>query len=377
MRNGGAYAVWFSCLLLASAVSAQAPSAADVAQLVAEIEALQASLAQTQQARTQAEQGLEQVEREIVQTQRELAQARAELVQIEQQQARLNDEQVVLEAQRSNQQGALEQLLVQVYRVQRSGDLKLWLSPGSISDQARLRTLYEHLTAAQIAQLDAFLVTLADLESVRAQLQVQAQAQARLLRDLDAAQERLQSQRDDRQARVSEVAAQMASQEQALAARQVEREELERLLAAMQARLEPLEWQIEQQPLATLQGRLERPVLGELLQQFGQRQGRANIPAEGVLFAAAGGDLVRAVHTGRVVFADYLKGYGLLLILDHGDGYLSLYGRNQGLMRNTGDWVQAGDVIAEVGDSGGFSQPGLYFELRLHGRPLDPMQWLR
>lgn len=377
MRNGGAYAVWFSCLLLASAVSAQAPSAADVAQLVAEIEALQASLAQTQQARTQAEQGLEQVEREIVQTQRELAQARAELVQIEQQQARLNDEQVVLEAQRRDQQGALEQLLVQVYRVQRSGDLKLWLSPGSISDQARLRTLYEHLTAAQIAQLDAFLITLADLESVRAQLQVQAQAQARLLRDLDAAQERLQSQRDDRQARVIEVAAQMASQEQALAARQVEREELERLLAAMQARLEPLEWQIEQQPLATLQGRLERPVLGELLQQFGQRQGRANIPAEGVLFAAAGGDLVRAVHTGRVVFADYLKGYGLLLILDHGDGYLSLYGRNQGLMRNTGDWVQAGDVIAEVGDSGGFSQPGLYFELRLHGRPLDPMQWLR
>lgn len=364
-------------LVLIATLSAQEPSADDVAQLIAQIEALQASLVQTQQARTVAEQRLEQVEREIVQTQRNITSVRVELQQLEQQQAQLASAQAVLEIQQQTQRVALEQLLIQVYRAQRSGDLKLWLSPGSMSDQARLRTLYEHLTTSQVVQLTEFVATLDALQSGRAQLVVQTLAQERLLRELTTAQNRLERQRDDRRTSLAEIAAQVSTQEQALAARQVERDELERLLAAMQARLGALEWQIEQRPLASLQGRLQRPLGGELLQRFGQRQGRANLPSEGVLFAALGGDDVQAVHEGRVVFADYLKGYGLLLIIDHSDGYLSLYGRNQGLMRNTGDWVQAGDVIAEVGDTGGFNQPGLYFELRLHGKPMDPMHWLR
>ncbi len=370
-------AVWILSLWVIPSLSAQAPSADDVAQLVAEIEALQSSLEQSRQTQTEAEQRLESVERDIAQTQRERRQVQADLDQLEQELAALLAEQSTLEAQQATQQTALEQLLVQVYRAQRSGDLKLWLSPGSMSEQARLRTLYDHLSSAQIEQLTTFIVTLEELASVRAQLTAQTEQQQRLLAQLTSAQARFQEQREQRQARLQAVAAEISSQEQALAARQAERAELERLLEAMQSRLEGLEWQLEQRPLNALQGQLPRPVSGELIQRFGQRSGRANIPTEGVLFAAAEGDPVRAIHEGRVVFADYLKGYGLLLIIDHGDGYLSLYGRNQGLMRAMGDWVQPGDVIAEVGDSGGFNQLGLYFELRLQGRPMDPMQWLR
>lgn len=371
------WGVALSSLLLTLTLAAQEPSADDVAQLVAEIEALQATLAQTRQVQTEAQQQLERVERDIAQSHRAVQQAQAELLTLEQRLAELLRQQAELEAQQEAQRAALEVLLVQVYRAQRSGDLKLWLSPGSMSEQARLRTLYDHLTAAQLKQLSQFMKTLAEVQAVRSDVAAQTLSQQTVLAELNQAQDRLLAQREDRQVRLAEVAAQISSQEQALAAREAERAELERLLEAMQARLDALEWQLDQRPLTELRGQLPRPVSGDLLQRFGQRTGRANVPSEGVLFAAASGDRVQAVHAGRVVFADYLNGYGLLLILDHGEGYLTLYGRNQGLMRNAGDWVQAGDVIAEVGDSGGFTQTGLYFELRLHGRPMDPMQWLR
>jgi septal ring factor EnvC (AmiA/AmiB activator) len=94
-----------------------------------------------------------------------------------------------------------------------------------------------------------------------------------------------------------------------------------------------------------------------------------------VLIEAPGGSEVRAVSHGRVAFADWLRGFGLLIIVDHGDDYMTLYGHNQSLFRTVGDWVEAGEVIAGVGDSGGRDRPGLYFELRHRGQPLDPAQW--
>ena len=98
---------------------------------------------------------------------------------------------------------------------------------------------------------------------------------------------------------------------------------------------------------------------------------------QGLNIPASEGTPVRAIHHGRVVFSDWLRGYGLLVIIDHGDGYLSLYGHNQSLLRETGAWVSSGDGIATVGNSGGREQPGLYFEIRHHGQPQDPARWCR
>ena len=84
---------------------------------------------------------------------------------------------------------------------------------------------------------------------------------------------------------------------------------------------------------------------------------------------------IQSIHHGRVVFSDYLRGFGLMTIIDHGDGYMSLYGHNQALYRETGEWVTAGDVIATVGDSGGQIRTGLYFEIRINGKPANPQQW--
>ena len=102
-----------------------------------------------------------------------------------------------------------------------------------------------------------------------------------------------------------------------------------------------------------------------------------NLRWQGVLIAAKEGQPVRAVSYGRVAFADWLRGYGMLLIIAHGDGYMSLYGHNQTLYKEVGDWVEAGDVIASAGTSGGDNTSALYFEIRRNGKPTDPSKWCR
>lgn len=126
-------------------------------------------------------------------------------------------------------------------------------------------------------------------------------------------------------------------------------------------------------PFAALYGRLTYPAEGPLLEQFGSP--RAGGRWDGVVIRAPEGTPVHAVAAGRVAYSDWLRGYGLLTIIDHGDGYMSLYAFNQSLYKNVGDWVQSGDIIATVGTSGGRTESGLYFGIREKGKPLNPMLW--
>lgn len=125
-----------------------------------------------------------------------------------------------------------------------------------------------------------------------------------------------------------------------------------------------------------LRGKLALPVAGEITAQFGQRRDGGGPTWKGIFIRASAGQSVRAVGTGQVVFADWLRGFGNLIIIDHGGGYLSLYSNNESLYKQPGDNVRAGDVIATVGNTGGQETPGLYFELRYQGKPFDPMTWV-
>ncbi|MCY1406342.1 Murein hydrolase activator EnvC [compost metagenome] len=131
-------------------------------------------------------------------------------------------------------------------------------------------------------------------------------------------------------------------------------------------------------PFDSARGKLPWPVDGRLLAHFGEARGDdARTKWDGVMISASAGSQVHAVHGGRVVFADWLRGAGLLVILDHGNGYLSLYGHNQSLLKDAGDIVKAGEAISTVGSSGGQDTPALYFAIRQQGRPSDPAQWCR
>jgi septal ring factor EnvC (AmiA/AmiB activator) len=130
-------------------------------------------------------------------------------------------------------------------------------------------------------------------------------------------------------------------------------------------------------PFASLKGKLNLPVRGKLLNSFGgQRSGR-HITWKGLFIQSPNGSDVKAISAGRVVFADWLRGFGNLMILDHGNSYMSLYGNNETLHRQVGDSIRGGDTIATVGNSGGNPDSGLYFELRYRGKPFDPLTWIK
>ena len=162
-------------------------------------------------------------------------------------------------------------------------------------------------------------------------------------------------------------------------------EEIARALAAMPAdgarphgrRVESVaDASLAAKAFSTLRGRLKLPARGELMNRYGAPREEAGSSWKGLFIRAVTGETVHAVADGRVVYADWLRGFGNLLILDHGTGYMSLYGYNEGLLRRVGETVRAGDAVAQVGASGGSAESGLYFELRRDGKPFDPMRWV-
>jgi len=130
-------------------------------------------------------------------------------------------------------------------------------------------------------------------------------------------------------------------------------------------------------PFSRLKGRLRLPVRGDLAGRYGQARAEGAAPAKGLFIRAPEGETVRAVAAGRVVYADWMRGFGNLLIVDHGENFLTVYGNNESLLKQTGDPVKLGEALATVGASGGNEETGLYFELRREGRPFDPLGWVK
>ena len=154
-----------------------------------------------------------------------------------------------------------------------------------------------------------------------------------------------------------------------------EEKDLARLIAELTSILSDYPIRSEE-PFSQLKGQLTWPVAGRLLHDFGQPRAGGRLKWNGVVLAAPRGREVRAVYHGRVVFADWLAGMGLLVIVDHGEGFMTLYGYNETILKSGGEWVAPGDVIATVGDSGGQQQAGLYFEIRKGTQPINPRIWI-
>jgi septal ring factor EnvC (AmiA/AmiB activator) len=152
---------------------------------------------------------------------------------------------------------------------------------------------------------------------------------------------------------------------------------LEKVLRAVQESMADLPANLGNSPFASLQGKLKWPAQGRMVHHFGAYREQGALRWNGVLIAAPPGSPVRAVHHGRVVFADWMRGFGNLIIVDHGGGYMSLYGHNESLLKGPGDWVRGGETLATSGNSGGQSQAGLYFEIRHKGTPVNPARWCR
>ncbi|MCH8476991.1 MAG: peptidoglycan DD-metalloendopeptidase family protein, partial [Wenzhouxiangella sp.] len=189
--------------------------------------------------------------------------------------------------------------------------------------------------------------------------------------------DRLESARAERQTALALVEQRIQSRQEELSALENDAAELARLIDELAQALADIPPEIEVPAFSELRGQLDQPVAGGTSQRrFGEPRA-GELVWSGWLYAAPGGTEVRAVAYGRVAYADWLRGYGLILILEHGDGFMSLYAHNEALLRDVGDWVRPGEVIATVGDTGGAGQTGLYFELRRDGQPINPAGWIR
>lgn len=292
--------------------------------------------------------------------------------------AQLRGEQTRERARVQSQRQLLAEQLRLAYAAGRQEYLRLLLSQDDPGRLDRQLVYYDYLNRARGDKIGAALVQLRRLGEIAAALDEELGRLETLRGKALDERRRLEQARQERAAHLARVDAEIAAKGAELARRQSDAQGLERLLSRLQDTLADVDdGVLAREPFESRRGRLEWPLQGALRARFGTARGVGDLRWQGVTIEADAGSEVRTVARGHVVFADWLRGFGLLLIIDHGDGYMSLYGHNEALYKETGDWVRSGEIVAAVGASGGRREPGLYFEVRVAGTPVDPLSWLR
>jgi len=276
----------------------------------------------------------------------------------------------------AGEQAALAQQIRLAYMNGREEWLRLLLSAQDPVSAGRQLVYYGYLTEQRSRVIDGVRDTLAELAATA----LAVAAEGERLAALEARQRKQLAELDAARA---ERATLVARLDQQIKGSQGEIAQLSQQADDLQALVEELRLAMAEIDLAgsaafgKAKGQLPWPTDGKVLHSFGQPRADGRLRWEGTLVKASPGSEVRAVHNGRVIFADWLNGMGLLMVLEHGDGYMTLYGHNQDLVREVGDWVVPGEVLGHVGDSGGQAAAGLYFEIRKNGKPINPKAWLR
>jgi septal ring factor EnvC (AmiA/AmiB activator) len=261
--------------------------------------------------------------------------------------------------------------------LKQGGDLKILFGDSTPQDTERNLAYFNLLLEQQFETIDEFKTVISELDANRALL---AAAQAEQEDDratFSQTRASLVSQRAEQKTVINQLSASLARDGEQVTALRADSARLNTLLAELLERLASLSLDGEYDDFSSLKGKLRAPLVGASKTRFGQKRGRGDLRWQGWLIPADRGSSVRSVYFGRVIYADWLRGQGLLTIVDHGDGWMSLYGHNESLLKETGEWVAPGEVIARVGSSGGATEPALYFEIRSDGTPVNPVNWIR
>ncbi len=381
------------------------------------LHSLQQDFRHTQTHRKEAADELRESERAISSAVRQLRQLDGERQRTQSDLQSLTQQVETTSARIREQQARLEQTLKGAYQRGQGDALKLILNGADPNQTARDLRYLAHLSRAQQGMIDTLRADLAHLSALQqqaaqkttelAQLQVAHEAeQQKLLADKRTREQVLQTlsvkiqqqrreianlKRNERSLtqlvqRLNRLMAQQAAREaeRARAARQTQAQQREPKRGATGQQRRSVGVNTEtpvpfrsSQPFSRLKGILHLPVAGELMNRFGAPREGGGLSWKGVFIRAAQGTAVKAIAAGQVVFSEWLRGFGNLIIVDHGEGYMSLYSNNESLYKQVGDRVQPGDAIATVGNSGGQPDTGLYFEMRHQSRPVNPLDWMK
>jgi septal ring factor EnvC (AmiA/AmiB activator) len=338
------------------------------------IDALSRELEKKEEVRKEARDGLRESERAISAANRALTELRAEGDKVRGEAAAIATRRALLERSLAEREQAVGRM-VAARQANRAPDaLRVALSGEDPAAVARGLHYLSYLARASATMLADYRATLAEA----ARLAGEAQAKRARLDALQTAsradREKLLAERRERRRVLDQVAGEVRKSRKEIKVMRADAARLAHLVEELAALLPA---QARKEPFSKLRGRLSLPVRGELSGRFGAPRGAAGTEAKGLFIRAPQGQPVRAIAGGEVVYAEWMRGFGNLLILDHGEAYLSIYANNESLLKQVGDAVTAGETVATTGASGGNEETGLYFEMRHLGRAFDPLRWVK
>lgn len=296
---------------------------------------------------------------------------------IQQKKTKLEDELLLLDKQLSKQLATLSEQMRSAYSTGSQQNLKMLLNQQNPAQAGRTQAYFNYFNRARTQQIETFSKTIKRKQQTEVAFNQALTTQNSLLQTQKQKKRKRQQQRLQRNSLLTELSDKIQNQEHTLTSLESSRGRIENLLKSLGELLADIPGNPgENRAFLTQKGKLPWPTKGKLLSRFGQSKGRGDLKWKGILIKADFGTPIRAISHGRVAFSDWLQGFGFITVLDHGNGFMSLYGNSESIFKQTGDWVAAGDIIATAGDSGGQPQSGVYFEIRSRGKPVNPTKWI-
>ncbi|MBI5430522.1 MAG: peptidoglycan DD-metalloendopeptidase family protein [Nitrosomonadales bacterium] len=368
--------------------TAQADQQQELENLRKKISAVQREINKTSESKSEAADDLRESERAISDINRRLAELAAQRQATDLKLNGLQAQERGLLGNLAQQQGLLNRLLYQQYLGGKQEHLKLLLSGRNPNQTARDLQYYRYIARDRASWLTLLRNNLARLDEVSKRMREQRAELASLQARQSAQRHLLEKQQRARQQTLGKISRQLRQQRREIKHLQRDENRLSQLVQKIAAMLAQRrsnsifrndnlpDDRFDGSPFPQLKGKLVLPVKGGVTNRFNTPRPDSTVLWKGLFLRTSSGQAVKAIAAGRVVFADWLRGFGNLLIIDHGNNYMSLYGNNETLYKQVGDVLRGGDTIAATGNSGGNEDFGLYFELRHEGKPLDPMKWL-
>jgi septal ring factor EnvC (AmiA/AmiB activator) len=349
-----------------------------LAELQAELRARQQVLENSKASAQELENVLKASELEIAKVAKALALTKQNLDSVKQEQSVLQNEQSELKTAIRKQQSLLSSQLKSAFMAGHYDYAKMLFYQEDARNFERVITYYQYVAKARQKEIESFRGNVARLEEVNEALVEKAQSLLSLQKDQENQRAVLITRQDDRKNTLKKINKTIASENQKIASLQADEQALKNAIEAARIAAERAarEAKVSLDGLANLKGKLSTPVDGRVRNLFGNRR-QGQVRWKGIIIDGAEGDPVTTIAPGRVLYADWLRGFGLVSIIDHGEGYMSVYGHNQALLKQVGDEVRGGERIALVGRSGGQEYPNLYFEIRHKGKALNPRTWFK
>lgn len=291
---------------------------------------------------------------------------------------KLKEEQQKTRNTLASQRNILSEQIRSAYMIGSQEYLKLLLNQENPAAVDRTLTYYDYFHKARSRHIDEAVLTITKLDQLTAQVNIKSEELAVSRKQQLVEKQKLEDDFIDRSIIVKAMEKEIANQGQQLKKLTASELQLQQLLKEIRNIMPSMLTEMDKrETFRKRRGQLRWPVKGNVKRLFGKSRQAANLKWNGVVIPSQEGKDVKAISHGRVAYADWLRGYGMLVIIDHGEGYMTLYGYNQALYKETGDWVEEGEVIATVGRSGGQAKSGLYFEVRVKGKPSNPTKWCK